>query len=531
MAAFDRDEKEALIDRRASVLSGLRVVVCDNETTGLNTSTSRIVSVAVYEIQQGRVLSGYASLVDPGLPYIGASHIHHITAEVLRRAEAPSFEVVGPRVLEHLAQRGDAAVVLAGYNVVFDALMLHNELARIGSSLPAVRLLDVKALAQEAGVTAGSLDELTKSLDITAHDAHSSIGDTSVTTEALLRLVDRLRDSDPEFRVEPLLVPFDPTMRVARRGGRGGKAQEEAPLSEEHAAAHELDLTHKTRRERALRICIAEHCAHLVSRCQDGITDPERAWQVTEWIGEQLDRDDIDRVTRGWLLTALAMAAGSTGDGGYVRATFDWLTPRLDQWGTCTPTDRCDRCADDEGRTCRYQAVRYALVAAYLYEDYELSADRAGAFLPHITGDRRPARGHPPTGWFGALERAGDVDTAGYGAQLAAQALTRVKPAGYERRVLAFAWDKGSRNAKLADRYSLRVLADGSPDPARPHLDHAEQVCVDALARRAGSKARVYDRLDERLTRIQLRKANKPKPPPTFTRKGRRPRSSPLRAW
>lgn len=177
-------------------------------------------------------------------------------------------------------------------------------------------------------MAAGSLEELTKSLDITAHDAHSSIGDTSVTTEALLRLVDRLHDGDPDFRVEPFLVPFDPTMRVARGGGRGGRAQEEAPLTEEHAAAHELDLTHKARRERALRICIAEHCVHP---------------------------------------------------------------------GTA---------ASGPGRA----------------------------------------------------------------------------------------------------------------------------VCVDALALRAGSKARVYDRLDERLARIKLRKANKPKPPPRSTRNARKPRTSPLRA-
>lgn len=87
--AFARDEKEELLDRRASVFSGLRVIVCDNETTGLNTTTSRIVSVALSEVQQGRVLAGYATLVDPGLTHIGATHIHHITAEVLRRAEAP----------------------------------------------------------------------------------------------------------------------------------------------------------------------------------------------------------------------------------------------------------------------------------------------------------------------------------------------------------------------------------------------------------------------------------------------------------
>lgn len=526
--AFARDEKEELLDRRASVFSGLRVIVCDNETTGLNTTTSRIVSVALSEVQQGRVLAGYATLVDPGLTHIGATHIHHITAEVLRRAEAPSFELVGTRVLEHLEARGDATVVLAGFNIVFDALMLHNELARVGLALPALQLLEVKTLAEKSEVPGGSLADLADALGITSHDAHSSIGDTSVTTEALLRLTDKLRDADPDFRLEPFLVPFDPAMRVSRKGVRGGKAEEE-PLSDAHQAAHDLDLTHKARRERALRVCIAEHCAHLVARCQDGVTDPERAWQVAEWVGEQLDRDDIDRVTRGRLLSALAMATGSTGNGAYIQATFDWVEARLPGWGPCTPGDACDRCAADEGRTCRYLAVRYALVAGYLYEDNELSADRARAFLPHIPGDKRPGRGHPPTGWFGKLDRAGDLDTAGYGAQLAAQAGPQARTPGHERRILAFAWDKGSRNAKLADRYSARILADGSKDPARPHLDLAEQVCVDALALAGTSKARVYERLTSRLERIRIRKDNPPRPLPAYTRNGRAPRVSPLR--
>jgi hypothetical protein len=104
-----------------------------------------------------------------------------------------------------------------------------------------------------------------------------------------------------------------------------------------------------------------------------------------------------------------------------------------------------------------------------------------------VPGTKR-GRGHPPTGWFGRLVRQGDLDTAGYGAQLVAQTGPQARTPGYERGVLAFAWDKGCRNAKLADRYSNRILADGSPDPARPHLALAEQVCVEALALRRNQR-------------------------------------------
>lgn len=527
MSRFARDEKEELLDRRASVFSGLRVVVCDNETTGLNTSTSRIVSVAVSEVQQGRVLAGYATLVDPGLSHIGASHIHHITAETLRAAEAPNFDVVGPRILEYLTARGDNVVVLAGYNVVFDALLLHNELRRIGSELPRLKLLEVRTLAEKAEVPAGSLADLAAELEIATHDAHSSIGDTSVTTEALMRLTDELRDADPDFRLEPLLVDFDPAMRVSRKGVRAGRDEEE-PLTAEHQAAHDTDLTHKAKREKALRICVAERCPHLVARTQDGITDPGRAKQVAEWLAEQVERTDLDRVTHARLVTAFAMSAGATGNGDYIKKSSAWLSPLLDEWGLCTPGHQCDRCADTEtSRTCRYISVRYALIAAYMYEDNELSVERAKAFLPHIPGDKRPARGRPPTGWFGELERQGRLDEAGYGAQLAAEAGPQARTRGYERRILAFAWDtKGSRNAKLADRYSARILADGSDDPTRPHLDQAQQVCEDALAVKGDTKGSVYAHLENRLARIKVRKANPPRPAPAYTRNKRAPRAS-----
>ena len=65
MPRFGRSPKEQLLDERAAAWAGLRVVVADVETTGLNTNTSRIVSVALAEIQAGRVLAGFASLVAP----------------------------------------------------------------------------------------------------------------------------------------------------------------------------------------------------------------------------------------------------------------------------------------------------------------------------------------------------------------------------------------------------------------------------------------------------------------------------------
>jgi DNA polymerase III epsilon subunit-like protein len=305
---------------RAGAFTGLRVVVCDNETTGLDPINSRIVSVALNEIVSGRVFGGYARLIDPGKPVIGASEFHGVTLEVLHAAYAPMFTSVAPDIQERLTAHHGDTMVLAGFNVVFDALMLHNELARLGESLSDVSLLEVGDLAARAGIAGESLRELARSLNITAHDPHSSIGDTTVTTEALLQLVDRLASDDPAFHVTPFLHPFDPTVRLTRKGAcNSPRGRDE--LTREHVTSHETDLTHKTRREAALAVCVNENRDDLYQWCADGIIDQRRALQVAEWVGTQLERDDLIRATRGHLLAALAYAAGETEDGRYIHLT------------------------------------------------------------------------------------------------------------------------------------------------------------------------------------------------------------------
>lgn len=85
--------------------------------------------------------------------------------------------------------------------------------------------------------------------------------------------------------------------------------------------------------------------------------------------------------------------------------------------GACIPDIRCDRCTNTEStRNYRYTSVRYALIAAYLYEDSELTGARAKAFLPHTPGHKRPASQRSAAGRFGELERAGRPDDADHGA-------------------------------------------------------------------------------------------------------------------
>lgn len=520
-----RSGKEALLDARAATWAGLRTVVVDVETTGLDVGSSRVVSVALAEIQSGRVLGGYASLVDPGIDRIGASHIHHITSETLRAAAAPTFAVVGPLLLDRLRPRNGETVLLGGHNVVFDALMLNAELERTGQSLPAIGLLDTKVLAARAGVPATNLAELAEALGLTSGDAHTAVADAHTAADALLLLADRLREAEPGLHVEDLATVFDPRVRISR-STRIRAPRDDAPvLSAEHQAAHSQDITDPATRAASLEVCLANECVELVVRVEDAISTAADAEQVAEWCWQQLDRDDITRATQGRLLTALAVALGRTDDHELVQLYFRDLTKALAAYGPCEPDAQCDRCADPDGpRTCRFVSVRYKLLDAYLTNDGELDETRAEAFFPYKPpGPRRRPR---PGGWFGRLVRAGDLDVAGFGAQLAAQAGARSRLPGWELDMLAAAWEAGSRNATLADQYSKRLLANPPADGSRSHLVAALDVCDQAIAGQGDVTGRVWTSLHERRDRIAARMVAPVRTPPATVRNNRRPRPS-----
>lgn len=530
MSKLGLTDKERLLDERASTWAGLRVVVVDVETTGLNVTSSRIVSLALAEILAGRVLGGYATLIDPGLSRIDAVGIHHITVETIRAAAAPSFASASDVLLDRLTPRDEETVILAGHNVVFDALMLHNELRRTrGIDLPAVPLMDTKVLAARAGVPAASLAELAQELGLVQADAHTAVSDAQTAASALLLLADKLRTAEPDLHVEDLTTVFDPSVRNDRTGRiRGRRGKPEPVLSEAHIAAHDRDLTNKRAREAALSVCVREDCLHLVSRVEDGITTPRSAVAVAEWVWDQLWREDISRATRGRLLAALSVSLGRTNDGEMIRAYFDEVTLALSEWGPCASgTGQCDRCADpDSRRTCRFITVRYALLNAYLHRDGLPDRERAEEFIPYRDPNVAYKAGRPRVGWFGRLVKDGDLDVAGYGAQAAASIGADSRISGRELFLLRQAWAAGSRNAKLADQLSKLLLVSPPGDGSRSHVDEALAVLDAALAQQNGQDGRVWDSLRERRARCQIKFYTRVRTPPDEVRNKRPARTS-----
>ncbi len=113
----------------------------DVETTGLNPTWDRVVSLSIVSVDgSGRLEGELHSLVDPGRDP-GPVHIHGLTAELL--AGAPRFERLAGQVADLTRDR-----VLVAHNAQFDHKFLHAETARASVGLPTTHRLCTVTLSR-----------------------------------------------------------------------------------------------------------------------------------------------------------------------------------------------------------------------------------------------------------------------------------------------------------------------------------------------------------------------------------------------
>lgn len=491
---------------------GLRLVVVDTETTGL-TTTSRVVSVAMVELANGRFGNSSAWLVNPGLRTVPQAHRHGLDAEAL--AGAPPFGAIAEEVVLRLTAGSGERVILTGFNVAFDARMLQAELAAVGRSLPAIEMLDVADLANHVGLVFAprSLAGLLNTLQERNPAEHTELGDAVSTAKAALVLLDRLLEAD-DPHLDPVVVPLDPATLGRRRSRRQRPQQDPAPLSAEHLAAHQQPMTEPDIRRASLDVCLREGCEELAARMEDGISTPLDAADVLDWSMEHALGTELPRRLLGRLLAGIGQAAVRAEDRELARRALLDLAEPLQQLGPCTPEDRCGRC-EHTTDTCRFDQVRQRLVQAFLLvsvkpNKHDTVLDRADTFL-HLP--RLSSRGQPRRGFYAELREAGEHDAAGYGAYLTAVIRRRVPDRDWALRTLERAWDHGSRSPHLAEMYASMLVTDR---PARDLTRYAAalEVCDTTLRLQGNRNARVWRQLTVRKTRLQPLAANPPKAKP-----------------
>jgi DNA polymerase III epsilon subunit family exonuclease len=164
--------------------------VVDVETTGSGLGYGhRITEFAVVEVQGGRIVDEYETLINPGRPIPGGvTALTGITNEMV--AGAPYFDHVADEINRRLEGR-----VFVAHNVTFDWSFVSSELVAALGSAPAVPLLCTVRMVRRfvPGLRRRNLDEVTRHFGVKVHARHRAHGDALATARVLLRLLDEAR--------------------------------------------------------------------------------------------------------------------------------------------------------------------------------------------------------------------------------------------------------------------------------------------------------------------------------------------------
>jgi len=175
----------------SSPLAFLDGLVIDTETTGLDSTTARLVQVAGVRIKGGRVglTAEFNFLVNPGIPIpVGASAIHGLTDQSV--CDAPTFRDVAVEL-----QRAFSGQIVIGHAIAYDLDVLAREAERAGLSWTSPPSLDIRLLAEilTPGVGRYDLDSLAKQYGVEISGRHSALGDAMATARLFMEMTPRLR--------------------------------------------------------------------------------------------------------------------------------------------------------------------------------------------------------------------------------------------------------------------------------------------------------------------------------------------------
>lgn len=170
-------------------LADLSFAVVDVETTGGPFDRGhRITELAIVEVQGGRIVDEYRTLVNPGRripPTVSA--LTGITDAMV--AEAPYFDHVAEEVLRRLEGR-----VFVAHNVAFDWHFVSAQLLdALGQEPDVPRLCTVRMVRRLVpAVRRRNLDVVARYFGVEIQGRHRAYGDALATARVLLRLLDEV---------------------------------------------------------------------------------------------------------------------------------------------------------------------------------------------------------------------------------------------------------------------------------------------------------------------------------------------------
>ena len=174
-------------------IDGVRFVVLDSETTGLDPATDRLITIGAVAVVGGEIVleDAFSALlqIDRNTP---AVTVHGITRDEARKG-VPEEEALA-RFLDYLRDG-----VIVGHHIGHDVAMLDAGYERGWGFRTMNRSLDTMDLTlhlERDGAFAGrppirhfTLDALCGMFDVIPHDRHTASGDAFLTAQVFLRLL------------------------------------------------------------------------------------------------------------------------------------------------------------------------------------------------------------------------------------------------------------------------------------------------------------------------------------------------------
>ena len=181
-------------------LAGLRCLILDTETTGLQVDRARVISVGALRLDGGELEPGgdISFLINPGEAIPAASSkIHGLYDEDLRTA-GRFEEAIGP-----LVEATEGRVVV-GHNTAFDLTILTHEFRRAGLDWEPPPALDVGLLAKAVNpqLPDGGLETVGAWLGVEIVERHTALGDARTTAQIYQSLLPKLLENGVRTLVE-----------------------------------------------------------------------------------------------------------------------------------------------------------------------------------------------------------------------------------------------------------------------------------------------------------------------------------------
>ncbi len=186
-----------------STIDTARFVVFDTETTGLNPSSDRILSIGTVGIQNFEI-----DVSDSFECYLQQAHFNATTVEIhgiLKTGKIIKIEEQDA-LIKFLAHIGNA--VLVAHHAAFDIAMINEGLKRMNLPKLKNKVVDTGELYRKTKYIKDnqvySLDALCDLFKITKHDRHTASGDAFLTALIFLKTIALLRKKKRSLKLRDL---------------------------------------------------------------------------------------------------------------------------------------------------------------------------------------------------------------------------------------------------------------------------------------------------------------------------------------